>query len=103
MSVIGAIDLDELAVMASPGYEDRGEWRERALCHGLTDTFFPGTGRKGWNEAQRAKAICEACPVGLECLAAALRTQQGFNDLGLWAGTSREDRKELRQLLRERR
>lgn len=46
------------------------EWRENAKCRGLDPEMFaplPGSADEG-----RAKAICWACPVRLECLDEAL-------------------------------
>lgn len=56
-------------------------WQEHASCRG-TDTrlFFSWPTEK---EMEReAKAICAECPVRLECLSFAVRTQTEFGTFG---------------------
>ena len=75
-------------------HTDRDSWRRQALCAGHPD-------RGAWfsdepDEIRRAKAVCRACPVSTECLAFALKT--GPHD-GIWAGTSRYERRRLRRAI----
>ena len=71
------------------------EWREGALCVDDVDgIFFPDDGDVG--AISRAKAVCAACPVAVECLTYAVETKQSD---GIWGGTTpRERRKLVRQL-----
>lgn len=65
------------------------EWKDLGNCVGReTDIFFPENDR--WAE-QRAKAICEDCPVRGQCLDVALH--QG--DVGIWGGTTERERKKI--------
>lgn len=68
---------------------------EGASCHGIdTDMFFtddtPYT-----HENQLAKKICKSCPVVKECLTYALH----YRVLGIWGGTSMQERDRLRKKL----
>ena len=72
-------------------------WRSRANC--LTanpDLFFPVTDGP---DAQKAKALCEACPVRNECLGLALELDERF---GIWGGMTSTDREKLRKKGRRR-
>ncbi|MBG7697588.1 WhiB family transcriptional regulator [Streptomyces sp. MC1] len=60
-------------------------WLERAACRNCdTDLFFPisleGPGRR---QADRAKAVCRACPVRQQCADWAIDTGQKY---GIWGG-----------------
>jgi WhiB family redox-sensing transcriptional regulator len=71
---------------------------DRAACAGMgPDLFFPPGERTEdvQEDVERAKLVCSACPVRLNCLAAALV----FNtEDGIWGGlTSVERRKLLRR------
>ena len=67
-------------------------WRRQALCAGHPDqgAWFAEDGAA----AQRAKAVCRACPVRSECLAFAVAT--GPYD-GIWGGTTPYERRRLRR------
>jgi WhiB family redox-sensing transcriptional regulator len=74
-------------------HNDADSWRRQALCAGHPD-------RGAWFSddraaAQRAKAVCRACPVRSECLSFALST--GPHD-GIWGGTTPYERRRLRRL-----
>jgi WhiB family redox-sensing transcriptional regulator len=45
-------------------------------------------------EIQRAKAVCAACPVQIECLTFALETHQAY---GIWGGCDEDERRTLRR------
>lgn len=45
------------------------------------------------SSAEKAKEICAACPVKQTCLEYAL----GRQDIGIWGGTTNEERKEIRR------
>lgn len=62
-------------------------WWQRAACRTeAPELFF----RK--ETEQEAKRICAACPVGLDCLAEALRTRQPH---GVWGGLTPAERRAL--------
>ena len=52
-------DLEALIVKWAAAY--RGEWRKHALCIGSEIFFDP-------EQTDAARAICNACPVRIECL-----------------------------------
>ena len=69
-------------------------WRQIGSCRDSDpNLFYPlGRGRSALEQTEVAKSICRACPSRAPCLAFALATRQ---DLGVWGGTSPEDRREL--------
>jgi WhiB family redox-sensing transcriptional regulator len=74
-------------------------WREVGSCRDSDpNLFYPvGRGRDALEQIEEAKAICRTCPSRAPCLEFALTFHQV---LGIWGGTSAEER---RQLVRERR
>ena len=70
-------------------------WRSNAICRDTDpDLFFPiGTTGFALMQIDRAKEVCEQCPVKVDCLDYALETNQ---DSGIWGGTSEEERRTLR-------
>ncbi len=69
-------------------------WRNRAACRGIDpDVFFPVTEE----DADEAKAICNACPVREACLEFALAAREKE---GVWGGTTERER---RRIVRQRR
>ena len=75
-------------------------WQRHAACRGLGSEesqaiFFP---TKGESIAE-AKAICGRCPVREECLEFALTNRC----IGVWGGTSEQQRRRLRRSQRARR
>lgn len=76
-----------------PGRGERYEWQEKASCAPLpTEVFFPHK-----PDFTQAKAVCADCPVRIECLQFALRTDQPD---GVWGGLSFAERQ---RVLRKRR
>lgn len=90
----------------------RFDWREEAACAGMGDLFFPedisetrGRPRKYYHrelpESQRlinrAKQICEHCPVRRQCLAEGL-AQTGANVWGIWGGLTANERRQLQKI-----
>jgi WhiB family redox-sensing transcriptional regulator len=56
--------------------ERPGAWRESAVCAGVDpELFFPAKGDA--YAASRARRICAACPVRMECLEDALQREAG--------------------------
>jgi WhiB family redox-sensing transcriptional regulator len=85
-----------------------GEWAERAACRGYpTEWWFPWGdefwGKRTMNERRAdavvAQRICGGCPVVLECYAHAALNRE----VGLWGGTSDEERRRFTQSERRRR
>ncbi len=75
-----------------------GDWAQDAECLGQpTEWFFPEKGGNGL--IKRAKRICAVCIAREPCLAYAMR--QGPYLLGVWGGTTQNDRKRLRRRQRE--
>ncbi|MFB7597772.1 WhiB family transcriptional regulator [Streptomyces sp. NPDC056160] len=77
-------------------------WREHAACrHEDPDLFFPiGTTGPALVQTEQAKAVCHRCPVREQCLEWALETEQ---TLGVWGGTSENERRALRRRTAARR
>lgn len=76
-------------------------WQDRARCNGLdTNCFYPAAESRHDAAASkavitRARKICRPCPVRMACLAYALQVPPGA-DWGVWGGTSRFQRAEIR-------
>jgi WhiB family redox-sensing transcriptional regulator len=72
------------------------DWRQKAACIDEDpELFFPvGTTGPALEQLERAKAVCQRCPVINECLEWALQTNQ---DAGVWGGLSEEERRALRR------
>jgi WhiB family transcriptional regulator, redox-sensing transcriptional regulator len=73
-------------------------WRKNAICRDTDpDLFFPvGTTGYALVQIDKAKQVCDECPVQHDCLQYALDTNQ---DSGIWGGTSEEERRTMRRLL----
>jgi WhiB family transcriptional regulator, redox-sensing transcriptional regulator len=68
------------------------EWMEGAACKGFPRAvFFPGAADV---VPPSAKEKCDSCDVKAECLDFALRNP---SLLGVWGGTSEEDRRKIRR------
>jgi WhiB family redox-sensing transcriptional regulator len=67
------------------------DWRDQAHCRGHLKLFFPPKAERPQARARReakAKRLCDACPVLLECRSWARQNRE----YGYWAGESEEDR-----------
>lgn len=87
-------DRDSLAAMLNMVDAIREQdWTEQAACRGSDpDSFFPDS----YIVSPQVLAICEACPVKLEC------GEAGMNErYGLWGGKSEHDRKKIRRQQRK--
>lgn len=80
-------------------------WRLEARCRGLGSETFIVPGRPQLHRSERekiaaAKAVCDACPVAVECLDFAL---DHFEEGGVWGGEYLSTRRgtELRRLRRQ--
>lgn len=77
------------------------DWQDGALCKDMdAEVFFGRYEKMSYDEEQRAKAICQECPVRQACLDYAVQTRQ---IVGIWGGTTPTRRMRLRsEWLRER-
>ena len=70
------------------------EWQNRGSCLGMdSSVFFHPEGERGGSRRrrdERAKAICQDCPVLEECRDHALSTREPY---GVWGGMSEEERR----------
>lgn len=68
-------------------------WHERALCAAPgadPEDWFPG--ERDYQGTRAAKALCEPCPVRVECLAWALANGAEY---GVWGGTTPDERRSM--------
>jgi WhiB family transcriptional regulator, redox-sensing transcriptional regulator len=72
------------------------DWRHRGLCRDKDpDLFFPiGNAGPALRQIDRAKQICQSCPVMDTCLGWALETGQSS---GIWGGLSEDERRALKR------
>ena len=72
------------------------DWQLRGSCQGLNSSvFFHPDGERGSarsRRADRAKAICQRCPVLEQCRRHALSAREPY---GVWGGLTEEERREL--------
>lgn len=66
---------------------DFPDWYHDAPCKGKGDLFFPAAGNRG-GTTKRALAICEGCPYKAPCLRLAIEN----DEVGIWGGTTEEER-----------
>ncbi|WP_329128225.1 WhiB family transcriptional regulator [Streptomyces sp. NBC_01465] len=72
--------------------DETPSWREKAACRGTdAEQLFADSVQQ-----KRAKALCNGCPVRVECLTEALDARVEF---GVWGGMTERER---RALLRRR-
>ena len=81
------------------------DWPQRGACRGRdTAMFFSPDGERSSariRREQRAKQLCEACPVRIECREHALTTGEAY---GIWGGMTENDRaRHLRRARTQRR
>ena len=72
------------------------DWRHRAACRDEDpELFFPiGTTGPSLLQVDEAKAVCQRCDAGDECLSWALDSDQ---DAGVWGGLSEDERREVKR------
>jgi WhiB family redox-sensing transcriptional regulator len=72
-------------------------WRSRSACrHADPELFFPvGSAGPALEAIDRAKAICQECPVRARCLDWALTHNVAY---GVWGGRTEEERRASRVL-----
>ncbi|MGH3168332.1 MAG: WhiB family transcriptional regulator [Trebonia sp.] len=75
-------------------------WTDRAACGSAgvdPDLFFPvSESGLAARQVAAAKSVCAKCPVADDCLAWALREES----VGVWGGTTPEERRLLRRTRR---
>jgi WhiB family transcriptional regulator, redox-sensing transcriptional regulator len=73
---------------------ERTDWRDQAACRRVDpDLFFPvSTSGASLTQIERARRVCERCPVQAPCLRWALDSGQVS---GIWGGTTEEERRAL--------
>jgi WhiB family transcriptional regulator, redox-sensing transcriptional regulator len=68
-------------------------WLDRAACRGMDAPLFFGPGGEARPEREireaKAKAVCQRCPVRVQCLDYALRNSISY---GIWGGLDGEER-----------
>lgn len=74
-------------------------WREDSLCREVDPDLFFAKG-KDTRKIARAKKICGDCMVQKECLLAALASP---GEMGIWGGTTKDERNEIHEEMREAR
>lgn len=70
-------------------------WMIGAPCSGHQDIFFDETSR---TKVRKARAICGSCAVSAKCLDYAIKNR----DVGVWAGTTTNQRSKLRTNMRKK-
>lgn len=65
-------------------------WREKALCKGSQPDFYLDQGGTQRKKINKAKAICNVCPVIDDCLDFIKKDQDHY---GIWAGLTPKERK----------
>lgn len=70
-------------------------WQPVALCNGNhSHLFFPPTSQERKEDRRRremrAKAVCQVCPVVVECRAYALQIREPY---GIWGGLTESERR----------
>jgi WhiB family redox-sensing transcriptional regulator len=79
---------DELEVW--PSWNPPGHWADEALCSAADpEAWFPEHGKGTSTETRMAKAICQMCPVRLECLDYAIGRNEEW---GIWGGMTFTER-----------
>lgn len=82
---------------------DDWEWQQQGSCRGTdSSVFFHPEGERGRaraSRADRAKLLCEACPVIQACREHALTVGEPY---GIWGGMSEAERATEMQLREQR-
>src|SRR5581483_4214769 len=74
----------------------RPSWHMRAACRDAPQEVFFSEKRSAHTKTRAIDDYCGRCPVRAECLEFALATPSP-QDFGLWAGTTRRERLEMRR------
>ena len=75
---------------------DIWDWQLRGACRGMDSAFFfHPDGERGpsrTNREARAKAVCQRCPVLIQCRQHALAVHEPY---GIWGGLSESEREAI--------
>jgi WhiB family redox-sensing transcriptional regulator len=71
----------------------REPWEAKAACRALEAAARADFFEESVEASRRARAVCRRCPVRLDCLWVATRTDQEY---GIWGGTTRLQRVAMR-------
>ena len=77
--------------VVDPSVSRENEWRSHANCKGELKRFFAPNAERPEGRARReakAKRLCDACPVFVECR----QWAREHHEYGYWAGENEEDR-----------
>jgi WhiB family transcriptional regulator, redox-sensing transcriptional regulator len=69
-------------------------WKNRAACVGYPSSVFFPTADTPPDLVDKAKSICEVCPVAQDCLEYAFETNQVA---GVWGGYTEAERRSMRR------
>lgn len=77
--------------------ESDARWQDKAACKGMDPIIFFGpeyaeTVKEKRDREDKAKAVCEICPVKKDCLEYALDAKEPY---GIWGGLTELERKAL--------
>jgi WhiB family redox-sensing transcriptional regulator len=68
-------------------------WRDSAACRGVEKDFYPASGKNNLRVraiVKEALAMCNGCPVRLDCLNWAVENKEFY---GIWGGTTERERR----------
>ncbi len=88
---IATSPLLEIESEALVSVEVSTDWKLDAACRGQIELFFARKAERPQARQRReakAKKLCDACPVSVECR----MTARENREYGFWAGESEEDR-----------
>lgn len=88
---IATSSLIEIESEATGSLVADADWKLDAACRGQIELFFARKAERPQARERReakAKKLCDACPVSLECRTTARENRE----YGFWAGESEEDR-----------
>jgi hypothetical protein len=74
-------------------------WRDRAACRSYPAPEVFDTDELGSPDWIEATGVCWGCRARSECLGAAL-ARHPFEDAGIWGGTTRSERADMRGVRR---
>jgi WhiB family transcriptional regulator, redox-sensing transcriptional regulator len=70
---------------------DAPNWGDEAKCHGKSELFFPPFAERPQTRIKRearAKTICGACPLTVQCR----EYGRAHHEYGIWGGENEEER-----------
>jgi WhiB family transcriptional regulator, redox-sensing transcriptional regulator len=75
------------------------KWQQRGACRGEAGVdFYPPMEHERKHERvareRRAKAVCAACPVRIDCLEHAVTADERY---GIWGGLTQDERRHRRR------